>query len=287
MRATHSITLSQRGTEHRGGREMEMESLPESELQAVAMQQARWFNARDLGGLQRNHPESGLETGSEDAGVARLTIAQHEWRKVLNGTSEDSARRPILPTTDAISNSHWGDVCKEKSRHTFRMYAQNVNGLPLDRRGGQYDTLCKVIKEAQADVFLGQEHNLDSSQYQVKSILHDTSKQHWQRYRLNIATTPISFTSMYKPGGTFMLAAGNVTGRIISQDQDKWGRWVSLTFQGMAGRKITMVSAYQVVTDVARGGTTTATTQQYSLLVNDQDSLQPHVQHFDEILKHS
>jgi hypothetical protein len=222
----------------------EMETLPESELQEVAMQQARWFNARDLGGSQSNDTEAGNTMGGGNAGVARLTIAQHEWRKVLNGNSEGSARRPILPTTDAISNSHLGDVCKEKNGHTFRLYAQNVNGLPLDRRGGQYDTLCKVIKEAQVDVFLGQEHNLDSSQYQVKSILHDTSKPHWQRYRLNIATTPISFTSMYKPGGgTFMLAAGNVTGRIISQDQDKWGRWVSQTFQGMAGRKITMVSA--------------------------------------------
>jgi hypothetical protein len=40
----------------------------------------------------------------------------------------------------------------------------------------------------------------------------------------------------------------------------------------MAGRKITVVSAYQVVTDVARGGTTTTTTQQYSLLVHEQDS---------------
>ena len=129
------------------------------------------------------------------------------------------------------------------------------------------------MREAQVDVFLGQEHNLDSSQYQVRSTLHDTSKQHWQRYRLNIATTPIAFKAAYKPGGTFMLAVGNGTGRIISQDQDKWGRWVSQTFQGMAGRTITMVSAYQVVADTVKGRTTTATTQQYSLLVHEQDSL--------------
>jgi hypothetical protein len=172
-----------------------------------------------------------------------------------------------------ISNSYWGDECTDKEGNIFRIYAQNVNGLSLDRRGDQYDTLCTVLSEAQLDVFLGQEHNLDSTQHNVRGILHDTSKQHWQRYRLNIATTPMEFKATYKPGGTFMLAVGNGTGRIISQDHDKWGRWVSQTFQGMAGRTITIVSAYQVVTDTVSGGTTTATTQQYSLLVQEQDSL--------------
>jgi hypothetical protein len=77
---------------------------------------------------------------------------------------------------------------------------------------------------------------------------------------------------MYKPGGTFMLTVGNATGRILSQSHDKWGRWVNQTFQGAKGRTITMVSAYQVVTDTTKGGTTTVATQQYSLLSNDQDS---------------
>ena len=69
-----------------------------------------------------------------------------------------------------------------------------------------------------------------------------------------------------------MHTVGNATGRILSETKDKWGRWVSQSFQGSAGRTITIVSAYQVVTDVPRGGSTTATTQQYSLLVHDQDS---------------
>jgi exonuclease III len=178
----------------------------------------------------------------------------------------------VLPVNDAINNTHWGDECQVKANHCFRLYVQNVNGLPLDRRGGQFDALCKVQKETQADVLLAQVHNLDSTQFQGTSILHATSKQHWDRYRLNIASTPISFKSMYKPGGTLMLTVGNATGRVLSQTNDKWGRWVSQTFQGTAGRTITIVSAYQVVTDVARPGTTTVATQQYSLLVHEQDS---------------
>ena len=64
-----------------------------------------------------------------------------------------------------------------------------------------------------------------------------------------------------------MVAAGNVTGRIKDQLKDSLGRWVSQTFQGAGGRRITIVSAYQVVSDVVIPGTTTAAAQQQSLLI--------------------
>jgi hypothetical protein len=132
---------------------------------------------------QRNDGNAGIQTNRDDGGTANmehdqrrfepepLEAAQHEWRKVLKGTTDNSARRTALPMTDAISNSRWGDECTEKEGNIFRTYAQNVNGLSLDRRGGQYDTLCKVLREAQVDVFLGQEHNLDSTQYKCKKHL--------------------------------------------------------------------------------------------------------------------
>ena len=72
------------------------------------------------------------------------------------------------------------------------MYGLNVNGFTLDRRGGQFSTLCEVMKEVQADVFLGSEHNLDSDNTQVRSILFDTAHHHWQRSRSTIGTTPIA-----------------------------------------------------------------------------------------------
>ena len=195
----------------------------------VAELQLHWRN-RDLGCLQATS-QPRLNNDEYPPGIegnkafSTLAIAQHEWRKVLvEGTGGTEARRPMLPVTDALQNTYWEDPCTETEGTLFRLYAQNVNGLPLDRRGGQFDTLCKVQKETEADVFLGQEHNLDSTQTQVRSILHATSKQHWERYRLNIATTPIQFKSVYKPGGTFMLTVGNATGRILSQSHDKCGR---------------------------------------------------------------
>ena len=157
-----------------------------------------------MGCVHWDHSEISSADDSQDMAdnqvLSTLRIAQHEWKKVLDGTSGPT-RRPMLPMNDAITNTFWGDEFQAKAGNLFRLYVQNVNGLSLDRRGGQFDNLCQVQKEAQADVFLGQEHNVDSTQFQVKSILHATCKQHWERYRLNIATTPISFKLMYKPGG--------------------------------------------------------------------------------------
>ena len=207
-------------------------------------------------------------------GYHRLNLAQIEWRKIL-----DSQPRPqnhsmgYLSSANLASNHPWGDVLEEKANGVFRVYCQNVNGLTLDRRGGQFDSLCRVIKEVQADVMCGQEHQLDTVQHPVKSILYQTSRQHWQRSRMNFATTTVPFRSIYKAGGTFMTTVGNATGRIQHQTSDDLGRWVSQTFQGAAGRRVTFISAYQVVSDVVTPGTTTAASQQKSLLVLRNDSI--------------
>jgi hypothetical protein len=183
-----------------------------------------------------------------------------------------------LSNENLASNHNWGDALEVKVNGGFRVYCQNVSGLTLDRQGGQFDSLCRVIKEVQADAMCGQEHQLDTAQHPVKRILYQACRQHWQRSRMNFGTTTVPFSSMYKPpGGTFMTTLGNATGRIQHQTSDDLGRWVSQTFQGAAGQRVTFVSAYQVVSDVVTPGTTTAASQQTSLLVRRNDSiLAPH-----------
>ncbi len=67
------------------------------------------------------------------------------------------------------------------------------------------------------------------------------------------------------------MTVGNATGRVKTTSQDKWGRWSSQTFQGRAGVTLTIISAYQVVTDSPGKGLTTAALQQHSLLIQEQD----------------
>jgi hypothetical protein len=82
-----------------------------------------------------------------------------------------------------------------------------------------------------------------------------------------MGSTPTPFTTMNKPGGTMVLSAGNITGRVIASDMDQWGRWTSQTYRSLNQLRITIISAYQVGQDVPEKGTVTAATQQRSLLL--------------------
>jgi hypothetical protein len=169
-------------------------------------------------------------------------------------------------------NTFWGDPLEEKPAHSVtRLYSLNVNGLSLDRRGGKFDELCKITKEVQADVVCCQERNLDTTRPNVRNVLHDTVRQHWLRSRIMYSTTPTPFLTDHKPGGTMIMTVEDVTGRIVSQSEDRWGRWTSQTIKGSGSIYVTVISAYQVVTDNPNSGSTTAASQQRSLLIKTGD----------------
>jgi hypothetical protein len=178
---------------------------------------------------------------------SQLQQAQTLWAKMFRTsqaiTPADGNRPIILSRENQRSNAAWGDNLSIKSPTVTRVNGMNVNGLSLDQRGGQLDVLCKVIKEVQADVFCGQEHNLASDSTHVRQILYRTARQHWKRSRITFGTTPITFPKQYKPGGTFIITAGDLTGLVIAQTQDKWGRWVTQTYQDRGRTKISIYSA--------------------------------------------
>ena len=138
-------------------------------------------------------------------GPQRLQIAQAEWAKLFqtrrSDVTPDGQRQIMLSTENQRNNNTWGDRMKEKDVSTTRLYSLNVNGLSLDRRGGQFDTLCKIAQEIQADIICGQEHNVDTSQPVVPSILYHTMRQYWQRFRLQTGSTQQLFVQWYKSSG--------------------------------------------------------------------------------------
>ena len=201
----------------------------------------------------------------------RLEIAQTEWKRLFNVRAENDDTTPVnrpratlqqnIPAR--INNIPWGDELGEKAEGQLRLYAGNVNGFTLDSLGGQFDTFCRILKEVQADFVCGQESNIDTTKSQVRSILFHTAKQHWQRNKLDFATTPQPFYTMYKPGGTFVMSMGNITGRAKERHRDKWGRWSSQIVHGKENQSLIVISAYQVTTDYPTAGTITAASQQH------------------------
>ena len=140
-------------------------------------------------------------------------------------------------------------------------------------KGGKFDSVCRSLKEIQADVFCGQEHNVDTTQAKLRHIVFDTASQHWERHRLVIGTSPIPFTTPFKPGGTMVMTVGSLTGRLCKQEKDKWGRWSSQVYQGQAGRKVAVISAYQPITKGGPAGKITVAAQHTSLLLQSDDKV--------------
>ena len=96
-----------------------------------------------------------------------------------NATSNPVNREIVLTADNMRMNTFWGDELEEKGENVLRVYVANVNGFSLDRRGGQYDNFCRTIKEVQADVACGQEHNLDTTNSSVRSMAGCTKKGFW------------------------------------------------------------------------------------------------------------
>ena len=228
---------------------------------------------------QVNHQAALYPTNQANPTAVCQQQAQQAWttffaaQQVNADRVRDGHRHVQLSVENQRANSPWGDILEEKSESTTRVYSLNANGFTLDRRGGQFDEFCKVTKEVQADIVACQEHCLDTTQPVVRSVLFDTLRNSWTRSRLTLGTTPITYSNMYKPGGTLLVSMSHVTGRVISTYSDKWGRWTSQTFRCQQERKLTVISAYQVVPDTPSPGKTTAAEQQRSLLLESQDPL--------------
>ena len=232
----------------------------------------RW----QLGGTRMN---SGIDLSSHSRPLAtRISGAQRQMNQFFNGTQRVSprpfdrvTRSRALSAANTISNEPWGDQIGEKAPTVTRMYCINLNGIILDKRGGKFETVCRCIKEIQADIFSGQEHKLDTSQSEVRSIIYDTAPQHWERQRVVMGTTPIPFEKTHKPGGTMMITTGALTSRIKKQVRDKWGRWVCQEFQGKDTKQLVIMSAYQPIDKGSHTGKITVAAQHLSLLIQSQD----------------
>ena len=140
---------------------------------------------------------------------------------------------------EPTSKRAWSDPLVKKSANVQQMYGLNINGLKLDQLGGQLDELCQIINKVQAkNVFCGQEHSLDSDNTQFDRFFIKQPANIGNVHESLLGPRPFSKSKQHEPGGTFLITANDLTGRVIAQKQDKWGRWVSQVYQGRGSIKI-------------------------------------------------
>ena len=94
------------------------------------------------------------------------------------------------------------------------------------------------------------------------------ARKYWNQTRLVTSCSSIQASHRYLPGGSAILATGNLTGRILATfTDDALGRWSSIRIRGNQGVHVLIVTAYMVCkTSISSTGPTTAFRQQYSIL---------------------
>jgi hypothetical protein len=177
----------------------------------------------------------------------RSILREKEAPIKLNNIFGDSMKTPIVP-------------------NRTRIYFINLNGINLTKGGIKFRDLCSEVQKADIHILAASEHNLDTNKFVVRQLLQQMAKQTFEHHLLQTATSSIPADKFYKPGGTLLLAQGDVVGRIKERGSDPLGRYSWLKLIGRNKRLITVISAYQVCVRPTHATGTTAYHQQESLL---------------------
>jgi hypothetical protein len=169
-----------------------------------------------------------------------------------------------------MQNIAWGDTMSlPKQQNNFRLYCQNINGLKLDEKGGDLNSISDFAHEYQCDLLAFSEINLGVSKYQVRKIIDDTLKRSFDASKCAMSTSEIPFEGFYKPGGTLTAIFDHNVCRFQSKFSDSLGRWSTISLTGRRGRVIHFVTVYQVVNKVTTGPYTAYQQQASSLTLAD------------------
>jgi exonuclease III len=90
------------------------------------------------------------------------------------------------------------------------------------------------------------ETKLGTQKHSVVATCANAARWIFSFSRVTMSSGAISYTGHYKSGGTALIAAGSITGRIYTTFKDPMGRWSAISLIGAHSQKLTVISAYQV-----------------------------------------
>ena len=156
-----------------------------------------------------------------------------------------------------------------KADDTFRIWANNINGISLANDGAQIHDLCIALSDYHIDCIALQETNLDWTQQSTRDQVLQIFKEHFGMVQLTTSTSAITFdkNSPWKPGGVALILLGKWASVGSRSSTDSMGRWASITISSDKNHQVTIYSIYNVVdTNITHAGPYTVFAQQYATL---------------------
>jgi hypothetical protein len=137
----------------------------------------------------------------------------------------------------------YGDSIREKAKGSLRVALQNINGM--QSRGQQVGCMeLDGIYNYGIDIMGMVEINLNCS-LDVRSNFMAAANLRLKPARVAMSSA-WALDEGYMPGGTAMVAHGNVCGRIHQKGADTLGRFTWMALRGRSGTGVFIVTAYRV-----------------------------------------
>jgi hypothetical protein len=138
----------------------------------------------------------------------------------------------LLPAADKF----YGDTYHlPKPDNIFRVSMKNVNSVSINKVDAQVNLLCEDQQRMEIDLLGIVEHKLDITKYHVRKAFDAAARKVCHPVHVELGSSEYQALTDYKPGGTSIIAQGDITGRIQLHGSDKYGRWSYVTTTGTHG----------------------------------------------------
>jgi len=141
---------------------------------------------------------------------------------------------------------HWGDPMANIADDTIRILYQNVNGLSTS--SSVYEEVKLNIVRLGSHLTTMSETNLNWQNHKTRDTWESTLQREYADMLFSHSScNEGSSTTSYQRGGTSMVCNSRLGSRLLEKGSDAdLGRWSWMRSRGGHGRKILIISAYQV-----------------------------------------
>ena len=173
----------------------------------------------------------------------------HDHQKDIFTTNGNTIQATLESLQESQRNEYFGDKLTTKTNENLRITSLNINGLDFGKGEHSLLQLCLNLQDKCVNLLCSTEINVNWQRHNLVQRFSATLKKAWPKKNISLCTSDstLPWNSNYKPGGTAIIALGNISSAIISKGEDPHGlgRWTTVTLLGKYNTRISVFNMYQ------------------------------------------
>ena len=173
----------------------------------------------------------------------------HDSQKDIFTTNGNTIQTTLKSTQESQRNEYFGDKLTTKPNGNLRIISLNINGLDLGKGEHSLLQLCPNLQDKGVDLLCLTETNVNWQRHHLVQRFSTTLKTASPKQKISLCTSNSSlpWNSNYKPGGTTIIALGNISSTIITKGEDPHGlgRWTTVTLLGKHNKRTSVFNMYR------------------------------------------